>query len=119
MSKSILIVEGETKLRKLYQEGLQAVGYRVESAASGSKALEKLHQHPADVIVMDLVLPDGTGFEHLYNFLQVSEESKVVINTSHPEFKADFHSWSADAYLSKSSDITELRNTINGILHQN
>jgi len=51
--------------------------------------------------------------------LKVTNKMKVVINTSHVEYKSDFQSWVADAYLTKSSDISELKNTIDGILHRN
>ena len=41
MDEKILVVEGERKLRELYQTGLQDAGYRVEIAADGQHALKK------------------------------------------------------------------------------
>ncbi len=119
MDEKILVVEGEKKLRELYQTRLTAAGYKVNSAADGRHALKKLKQEKVDVIVMDLVLPDGMGFDHLQKFLKVTGKARVVINTSHSEYKSDFHSWLADAYLTKSADVSELKNTIKGILQHN
>ena len=119
MDEKILVVEGERKLRELYQTGLQDAGYQVEIAADGQHALKKLKREPVDLIVTDLVLPDGAGFDLLHRFLKVTNKTKVVIHTSHVEYKSDFRSWVADAYLTKSSDISELKNTIDGILHRN
>jgi hypothetical protein len=42
---------------------------------------------------------------------------KVGINTADPSYKMDFNSWAADAFLVKSSDLSELKNTIEGVLH--
>jgi len=119
MDEKILVVEGERKLRELYQTGLKDAGYKVEIAADGHHALKKLKHAPVDLIVTDLVLPDGVGFDHLQSFLKVTGKTKVVINTSHAEYKSDFQSWLADAYLTKSADVSELKNTIEGILRRN
>lgn len=119
MTEKILVVEGEKKLRYLYQSELQAIGYDVITAANGKGALEKLKQEPVDLIVLDLVLPDGTGFDYLEKFVTVKRNVKVVINTDYPNYKGDFHSWVADAFLTKSSDLSELKNTINSVLRSN
>ena len=119
MDEKILVVEGERKFRELYQTGLKDAGYKVEIAADGQHALKKLKHAPVDLIVTDLVLPDGAGFDLLHRFLKVTNKTKVVINTSYIEYKSDFQSWVADAYLTKSSDISELKSTIEGILHPN
>ena len=119
MDEKILVVEGERKFRELYQTGLKDAGYRVDIAADGQHALKKLKHEPVDLIVTDLVLPDGKGFDLLQKFLKVTNKTKVVINTSYVEYKSDFQSWVADAYLTKSSDISELKNTIDGILYRN
>ena len=114
MDEKILVVEGERKFRELYQTGLKDAGYKVEIAADAQHALKKLEREPVDLIVTDLVLPDGAGFALLQSFLKVTNKTKVVINTSYVEYKSDFQSWVADAYLTKSSDISELKNTIDG-----
>jgi hypothetical protein len=40
----------------------------------------------------------------------------VILNTAYSAFKSDFTTWSADAYVVKSSDLTELKETIKQIL---
>jgi hypothetical protein len=40
----------------------------------------------------------------------------VVINSAYPSFKADFSTWGADAYVVKSSDLTELKDTVRHLL---
>ncbi|MFQ5772260.1 MAG: response regulator [bacterium] len=119
MNEKILVVEGEKALRHLYQNELQENGYEVITAANGKGALNKLKQEPVDLIVLDLVLPDGSGFEYLEKFVRVKRKVKVVINTSEHSYRNDFHSWVADAFLTKSTDLSELKNTIESVLHTN
>jgi hypothetical protein len=40
----------------------------------------------------------------------------VVINSAYPSFKADFSTWGADAYVVKSSDLTELKDMVRHLL---
>jgi DNA-binding NtrC family response regulator len=117
MSERILVVEGEKRLRDRYQIELRNDGYEVITAASGQNALHRLKNESIDLIVAELVLPDGTGLGYLQKFLAVKRKVKVVINTSHSTFKTDFHSWAADAFLTKSSDLSELKSTIHSVLN--
>ena len=113
----ILVVDGEKQLCKRYSSMLSAKGYSVTCANNGASALHKFKKSPPDLIIMDLVLPDCTGFDYLQKFIDVKRDVKVVINTDRSGFRADFHSWVADAFLTKSTDMTELTDTVETILH--
>ncbi|NUO82934.1 response regulator [candidate division KSB1 bacterium] len=117
MSNRILIVEDEKNLRQLYQKELEAEGYEVATALNAHEALERLRSAHADLVVLDLILSDGSGLDYLSQFLEVDRHLKVVINSAYSTYRADFHSWAADAYLVKSSDLTELKSTIDHFLH--
>ena len=119
MSQKILLVEAEKELRYRYQNELEALGYEVVAVTTGKDALEKLRHEPVELIVLDLQLPDGSGLEYLQQFMDVNRDVKVVINTWSPLYKWDFRSWAANAYLIISSDSSELKNTIDGVLHSN
>lgn len=119
MRERILLVEGEKDLRKKYQYELKSSGYKVIAADTGQHALEKLDEGPVDVIVTELVLPDGSGFDYLKKMLTSRRNVKVVIHTDHPYFKSDFNSWLADAFLSKSDDTSQLKGAIQHVLHPN
>ncbi|MFQ5824823.1 MAG: response regulator [bacterium] len=117
MGEKILVVEDEEKLRSLYQMKLEEAGYDVFTAGAGQRALEILKNEPVDLVVLELELPDGSGFEYLQHFLNTKRNLKVIINTAYPNYKMDFHSWTADAFLIKSTDLAELKNTIEVVLH--
>ncbi len=59
----ILIVHNEAATRRLLAELLQAQGYQVSTAPYGTRALERLHSEPFDLVVCDVVMADGDGLE--------------------------------------------------------
>jgi len=116
--KTLLVVEDEDKLRLLYKKELSEEGYNVLTVASGEEALEKMHQHPVDLVILDIKLGGMSGLEALEEMLIKKRDLKVVINTAYSSYKDDFSSWLADAYLVKSSDLDELKDTVKRLLEE-
>lgn len=117
--KKILVVEDQANLRHRYKKELSEVGYDVRTAVDGREAFRKLLQEPVDLMVLELNLPDGLGIDYLQKFVDRKKNLKVIINTDCPTYKWDFHTWAADAFLLKSDDLTELKNTIAQVLPRN
>jgi two-component system phosphate regulon response regulator PhoB len=61
MRPRILAVDDEPDLLELVRMSLGAAGYDVETAATGSAALERLRTAPPDLLLLDLMLPDLSG----------------------------------------------------------
>lgn len=59
----VLVVDDEAAIRDLIAEALATQGSRVETAASGRETLEVLASSPADVLVLDMTMPEMTGSE--------------------------------------------------------
>jgi two-component system response regulator MprA len=57
----ILIVEDDADLRRMFRTALTLAGFVVHDAAVGLDALRRIDQHPPDLIVLDLMLPDISG----------------------------------------------------------
>jgi DNA-binding response OmpR family regulator len=62
---AILVLEDETDLAFLLQQNLQQQGHAVTCCETVSKARAALAEAPADLLLLDVNLPDGTGFELL------------------------------------------------------
>jgi two-component system OmpR family response regulator len=114
MSK-VLVVEDDRRQRWLYYEELKNEGHQVLAVRQGEHALEVLDHVPIEVVVMDLLLPDGKGLEYLQKMLARNPTLKVIINSAHPIYKQDFRSWGADRFVTKSSDLCELKNAVSEI----
>src|SRR5207249_10439574 len=66
MSKgSILVVDDESEIREGLELLLRGEGYGVSSAETGESGLEKLEQHPYDLLLLDVSLPDRNGLDML------------------------------------------------------
>ncbi len=116
--KRILVVEDEESLRMLYEQELREEGYEVLTVESGEEAIKVLEGDNIDLVILDIRLTGMNGLEALEEMLLKNRNLKVIINTAYANYKDDFSSWLADAYLIKSSDLTELKATIRKLLEQ-
>lgn len=112
----ILVVDDEENIRLLYREELGEEGYEVETAASGEEALRRLEAEPFDLVTVDIKMPGMDGLELLARIREKWLELPVVLSTAYGTYKQDFSSWASDAYVTKSSDLSELKSEIRRLL---
>jgi DNA-binding response OmpR family regulator len=112
----ILVVDDEKNIRKLYENELRKEGYDVVTAESGEEALALLDENDIDLVVLDIRLEGMDGIDCLRTIVEKRRDLPVVLNSAYSTYKQDFASWMADAYVVKSSDLTELKDTIKEVL---
>lgn len=112
----ILLVEDDANQRALFQEELVDEGYNVVTAGDGREALGMAEQHKPDLVVMDVNMPVMDGLDTMSRLLEVDRRVPVIIHTAYASYRESFASWSADAYIVKSSDLTELKTTVRDLL---
>lgn len=61
----ILVVEDEKRIADFVNRGLESAGYTVDLAENGEAALELIHAHDYDLVILDLMLPDMDGLSVL------------------------------------------------------
>ena len=113
---TVLVVEDDKNQRLLYEQELKLEGYEVVTASDGKDALEKIQEQLPDLIIMDINMPKMDGIETMGKILGKNREIPVIINTAYSNYKDNFMSWAADAYIVKSSDLSELKNTVKEVL---
>lgn len=116
MKEKILVVDDEEGIRLLYKEELEEEGLDVHIAASGEEALKKLEKDKYSLIVLDIKMPGIDGIEVLRRIKEKWKALPVILCTAYHHYKQDFGTWASDAYVVKSSDLKELKDTIKGIL---
>ena len=112
----ILVVDDEENIRLLYQEELKEEGYEVETAASGAEALGKIRARRPDLVTVDIKMPGMDGLELLAKIRESEMELPVVICTAYGSYRQDFASWPSDSYVTKSSDMSELKREVRRLL---
>lgn len=117
-TQRVLIVEDDESLRFLYSEELREEGYEPMLAKNGKEAIQILRNTKPDLIVLDIIMPVMDGIETLGRIIGQYKNIPVVLYSSYPHYREDFMSWAADAYLTKSSDLTELKQVIKALLEK-
>ena len=63
MERRVVIIEDERDVARLLEFNLRGAGYAVESAATGGEGLAAVKAHSPDVVILDLMLPDQSGYD--------------------------------------------------------
>jgi two-component system, response regulator, stage 0 sporulation protein F len=116
--EKILCVDDDSSLLCLYQEELSEAGYRVILAKDGKEALSKFAQEKPEVVVLDIRMPEMDGIETLTALLGKDRQAQVILNTSYSQYKDNFLTWGAAAYVMKSPDLGELKLKIRDVLEK-
>lgn len=114
--KNILIVEDDEPQRILYKEEFSGMGYKVQLAVNGEEALHLANAERPDLVILDIKMPGISGLDVLQELLKDGPKIPIIINSAYSHYKDHFMSWAADAYIVKSSDLTELKNEVVRIL---
>lgn len=116
--KSILIVEDDASLMLGLEANLQAAGYRVFKAASGVEGQRLGSEKSPDLVILDIMLPDMTGFEVCRAFRARGLHMPVLMLTARQDEAdklAGFEA-GADDYVTKPFSIKELHARIRAML---
>lgn len=112
----IFIVEDEPNLQLLYRYEIEGMGHEVVCAGNGRTALKCLESIKPDLVILDIQMAEGDGLEFITRMLDYRMSVPIIINSAYSHYKNDFMSWAAEAYIVKSSDLSELKETIQKVL---
>ena len=114
----ILVVDDDEHQLVAYQQELEDAGYEVLTAASGQEAIEVVRNQHVDLVLLDIAMPVMDGIETLARLLAIDRQLPVILNTAYSSYRDDFMTWAAEAYVTKSSDPTELHKAIREALEK-
>lgn len=105
----MLVIDDEPQIRRLISVGLEPHGYRVCGAESGLAGLAALADFGADLVILDLALPDMSGIEVLETLRSWSDVPVVVLSIqANEEQKVRLLRSGTDDYMIKPFGIAEL-----------
>ena len=112
----ILCIDNYKSQRLLYEQELSLEGYKTTTVSNGREALEKVKVRRPDLIIMDVCMLNMSDIIAMCSFVNKHNDIPLIIYTAYAGYKDVFSSWAADAYIVKSSDLTELKNKIKELL---
>lgn len=112
----ILCIDSYTNQRLLYEQELSLEGYKTTTVSNGREALEKVKMRRPDLIIMDVCMLNMNDIKALCDYVKKHKDTPLIIYTAYAGYKCLFRSWAIDAYIVKSSDLTELKNKIKELL---
>jgi len=77
----VLVVDDEPQVRSMIREALEEAGYTVVEATGGKEGLDRYRMRPADVVLMDILMPDQDGLESILAFRREFPNSRVIAMT--------------------------------------
>jgi len=116
----ILLVEDDERIAAFVSKGLQAEGYSCVRARDSGEALALARTEPIDLVVLDLVLPDGSGLDVLTALRGFKAGLPVLILTALDDVSSRVRGLDAgaDDYLGKPFDFDELLARIRALLRR-
>lgn len=78
---SILVVDDEDQVRELIRATLQQGGFQVVEARSGREGLHRYRQSPADLVIMDILMPDQDGLESILTLRREFPMARIIAIT--------------------------------------
>lgn len=117
--KTVLVVEDNKNQGLLYEQELKHEGYHIILTRNGKDAFTKVKEQVPDIIIMEITAPVMDGFDPISNIPTEHSKIPIIINTSYRDYENRFVPCPPDAYIVKSSDLSELKSKTREILFKN
>jgi CheY-like chemotaxis protein len=120
MANTILVVDDDQLMHRLFQHHLERAGYRMISATTGREAIEMATREQPQLIVMDIMMPDMDGLAALRELKKCDASKQIPVimitaNASHLS-RQEASSYGATIFLTKPISPTQLLTEIRKVL---
>lgn len=120
MAKTVMVVEDNELNMRLFNDLLEAQGYRVVKTSNGLEAIDLARMHNPDLVLMDIQLPEVSGLD-VIRWMKEDEAlaSIPVIAVTAFAMKGDeerIRAGGCEAYLSKPISVAKFLETVNSFL---
>jgi len=119
MSKCILVVDDEERIRSLLEAYLTQEGFRVVAAANGREALSVATRERPDLILLDIMMPEMDGYEFIRLYTKDHNEPIILLTARLEESdKIVGLELGADDYITKPFSLRELTARVRTVLRR-
>jgi len=116
---SVLIVDDEVSTRNLCRDVASEAGLLVHASGTTEEALEILDQHPIDIVVTDLQVPESGGLELIKRIRASNPEIAVIVLTQYGTIETAIEATRLGAtdYITKPFHVEEMRTKLDRLIH--
>ncbi|MXZ68101.1 MAG: response regulator transcription factor [Acidimicrobiia bacterium] len=116
----LLVVEDDQEVRRSLRRALRLEGYEVDSARDGMAGLERLAIHPADAIILDVMMPRLDGLGMARHLRALGDRTPILMLTARHDVsnRVEGLDAGADDYLVKPFALDELLARIRALLRR-
>jgi two-component system, OmpR family, response regulator MprA len=120
MAHKILVVDDEPAVRRALERALRLESYEVEMAEDGRQALDVLAEHPADAVILDVMMPGIDGLEVCRRMRSAGDRTPVLMLTARDgiDDRVTGLDVGADDYLVKPFALRELQARVRALLRR-
>lgn len=117
----ILIVDDDEHIRILLEKVLSNDSHEVVTAENGAVASARQSERPADVVIMDIIMPEKEGFETIIEFRRDYPETKIIAISGGGRLGPDQYlklarTMGAHFIFEKPLQLTQLREAIHSLV---
>jgi len=114
----LLVVDDEPTILELLSGSLRLAGFEVATAASGIEAVRAAASNRPDLVLLDVMMPDGDGFQALRQIRSGGSEVPVIFVTARDEVpdRVNGFAMGGDDYVTKPFNLDELLGRIRAVL---
>ena len=111
------MVEDDLSFAQIIEEALALWGYHAEWVTTGGIALERMNAQPADLILLDIYLPDGPGYQLIRDFKRINSKVHIVAMTGYNsrELEREVRRQGVSYYMIKPFEIDQLKSILDHI----
>jgi putative two-component system response regulator len=120
LKENILIVDDEKTVRRSLNKCLTLRGFTCSEAGNADEALESMKRNPADLVILDIMMPGTSGSEFLPHLKKNFPDTAVVMTTAvvEPDTIVECMKNGAHDYITKPFDVDQLVSNINAVLEK-
>jgi DNA-binding response OmpR family regulator len=119
MAKKILVVDDKTELRTLLKQYLSQEGFEIVTASNGQEALFVARREKPDLILLDIMMPEMSGFEFIRSFSREADTPIILLTAKLDENdKVLGLELGADDYITKPFSPRELTARVRAVLRR-
>lgn len=112
----IVVADDNPGIRQTFQDLLSDEGYQVKTVGNGYQLLEYLRKDSADLVILDLMMPEKDGLETISVLRSIAPDTKIIVYTAFGRYENSLYAKEADRFLLKTESPEKVLGSIKDLV---